>query len=209
MTSGENVSSLLAFGLFDRPLSLKSFPRETFGMKKFLQSILHAIEGVEMIFCIITMTVTTLLICATVINRYLLHYEIMWLNDLALYIFVFFMFTAATVTTHKEGHISIDIFHQKVFQNRAKGSAFYKFFLVAVSILILTIFLPVAYGFMKRAIQYPEYGTLVRWFNTSWLMIYLFFALLLILIHLLVILVRDFRDFLRIMRGLSDNNRRQ
>ena len=173
-------------------------------MKKFFQSILHAIESVEMTFCLITMTVTTLLICATVINRYLLHFEIMWLNDLALYIFVFFMFTAAAVTAHKEGHISIDMFHQRVFQNRPRGRAFYKSFLVALSIFILVIFLPVAYGFMKRAIQYPEYGTLVRWFNTSWLMIYLFFALLLILIHLFVILFRDLRDFLRMMRGLSD-----
>jgi hypothetical protein len=53
---------------------------------------------------------------------------------------------------------------------------------------------------MRRAIQYPEYGTLVRWFNTSWLMIYLFIALLLILVHLLVILGRDLRDFVKIIR---------
>ncbi len=86
-------------------------------MKKiFFQSILRAIESVEMLFCIITMSLTTLLICATVANRYIFHYEIMWLNDLALYIFVFFMFTAVAVTVYKEGHISIDIFYKRAFR---------------------------------------------------------------------------------------------
>jgi TRAP-type C4-dicarboxylate transport system permease small subunit len=117
------------------------------------------------------------------------------------------MFTAAAVTAYKEGHISIDMFHKGVFRDRLKGAAFYKFFLVALSILILGIFLPVAYQFMQRAIQYPEYGTLVRWFNTSWLMIYLFAALLLILMHLLVILGRDLRDFVKIMRASSKKGR--
>jgi len=168
-------------------------------MKNFFQRVLQAIESVEMVFCIITMTITTLLICATVVNRYLLHFEIMWLNDLALYIFVFFMFTAAAVTASKEGHISIDMFRHKIFENRPRGGAFYNFFLVALSIFILLIFMPVAYGFMQRAIQYPEYGTLVRWFNTSWLQIFLFFALLLVLIHLLIILGRDIRDFIKIL----------
>jgi C4-dicarboxylate transporter DctQ subunit len=172
-------------------------------MKRFFQTLLHGVESVEMVFCLIAMTLTTLLICATVINRYLLHFEIMWLNDLALYIFVAFMFTAAAVATYKEGHISIDMLYQRIFQGRPRGKTFYKFLLVAVSIFILVVFLPVVYQFMKRAIQYPEYGTLVRWFNTSWLMIYLFIALLLVLMHLLVILGRDLRDFLRLSRKIA------
>ncbi len=172
-------------------------------MKKFFQSILQAIESVEMTFCLITMTITTVLICATVINRYILHYEIMWLNDLALYIFVFFMFTAVAVTASREGHISIDMFYKQVFRDKPKGMAFYKLFLVAFSIFILCVFLPVAYAFMKRAIQYPEYGTLLRWFNTSWIQIFLFIGLLLVLMHLLVILGRDIKEFIKVSKPQS------
>lgn len=168
-------------------------------MKKFFQGLLGIIESAEVIFCIIAISVTTLLIGATVVNRYFLHYEIMWLNDMALYIFIFFMFTAAAVTASKDGHISIDMFRNRIFENRPRGGAFYKLFLVGLSILILLIFMPAAYAFMRRAIQYPEYGTLVRWFNTSWIQIFLFISLLLVLMHLLINLGRDIRDFIKIM----------
>jgi succinate dehydrogenase hydrophobic anchor subunit len=57
-----------------------------------------------------------------------------------------------------------------------------------------------AYKFMKRAAKYPEYGTLVRWFNTSWLQITLFIALFLVLIHLLVITWRDIADLYKKMQ---------
>jgi len=176
-------------------------------MKKFFQSIYSAMQSAEMNFSIIAISITTLLICATVVNRYILHFEIMWLNDLALYIFVFFMFTAFAVTAYKEGHISIDIFRNRVFRNKPVGGAFYRVFLVGLSILILGIFLPVAYQFMVRAVKYPEYGTLLRWFNTSWLQIFLFIALVLVLVHLLVILVRDIKEFIKALNAPSQRGR--
>jgi TRAP-type C4-dicarboxylate transport system permease small subunit len=172
-------------------------------MQKFLQFLLKIIEKAEIIFCVVTLCITTLFICATIANRYIFHYEIMWLNDFALYIFVFFMFTAAAVTASKEGHISIEMFRNRLFKNKPVGGALYKIFLDALSIIILLVFFPVAYQFMKRAIQYPEWGTLVRWFNTSWLQIYLFVALLLVLMHLTIIFVRDIWDFIKRQKNLS------
>ena len=59
-------------------------------MKTVFKRVLHVIETVEGAVCVIGLFVTTLLIFAQVLNRYLLHFEIMWLSDLALYIFVFF-----------------------------------------------------------------------------------------------------------------------
>ena len=176
-------------------------------MKKFFQGLLMAIESVEITFGIIAMSITTLLICATVLNRYILHYEIMWLNDLALYIFVFFMFLAFAATAAKEGHISIDMFHKRVFRDHPAGGTFYRLFLVALSIAILLIFLPVTYRFMLKAIQYPEYGTLLRWFNTSWLQIFLFIALILVFMHLLVILGRDLKGFIKVLQTKSPRER--
>ena len=65
---------------------------------------------------------------------------------------------------------------------------------------IATFVAVVAYKFMKRAAKYPEYGTLVRWFNTSWLQITLFIALVLVLIHLLVIIGRDIGNLYKKMQ---------
>ena len=172
-----------------------------------MKKLLKAIELIELNFCLLTMSATTLLICATVFNRYIFHYEIMWLNDAALYIFVSFMFVAFAVCAYREGHISIDMFWKKAFRNTAKGTAFYRLFLVALSIAILVIFLPTAYRFMLRAMQYPEYGTLIRWFNTSWLQIFLFVCLLLCLLHLLVILRRDLREFINVLQTKSPRRR--
>jgi TRAP-type C4-dicarboxylate transport system permease small subunit len=172
-----------------------------------MKKLLKAIELIELNFCLITMAATTLLICATVFNRYIFHYEIMWLNDAALYIFVSFMFVAFAVCAFREGHISIDMFWKKAFQNMPKGGAFYRVFLVALSIAILVIFLPTAYRFMLRARQYPEYGTLIRWFNTSWLQIFLFICLLLCLLHLLVILARDLKEFIKVLQTKSSRRR--
>jgi len=172
-----------------------------------MKKLLKAIELIELNFCLITMSVTTLLICATVFNRYIFHYEIMWLNDAALYVFVSFMFVAFAVCAYREGHISIDMFWKKAFRNTAKGTAFYRLFLVALSIAILVIFLPTAYRFMLRAMQYPEYGTLIRWFNTSWLQIFLFICLILCLLHLLVILARDLKEFVKVLQTKSPRRR--
>ena len=172
-----------------------------------MKKLLKAIELVELNFCLVTMAATTLLICATVFNRYIFHYEIMWLNDAALYIFVSFMFVAFSVCAYREGHISIDMFWKRVFRDFPKGSAFYRLFLVALSIVILLIFLPTAYRFMLRAMQYPEYGTLIRWFNTSWLQSFLFICLLLCLVHLLVILIRDLKEFGKALQTKSPRRR--
>jgi TRAP-type C4-dicarboxylate transport system permease small subunit len=177
-------------------------------MRNVFKALLKGIELAEMNFCLIAMALTTLLICATVVNRYLLHIEIMWLNDAALYVFVFFMFVAFAVTAYREGHISIEMFKNRVFKNMPVGEAFYRVFLVVLSIVILAIFLPAAYQFMMRAIQYPEYGTLIRWFNTSWLQISLFITLLLTMLHLLVILVRDIRRFIEVRQTQSPRGRK-
>jgi len=174
-------------------------------MKKLLQAILKGIQMGEVIIVLFGLIATTLLICAQVINRYWLHIEIMWLNDLALFIFMLFMFMAFAATTWKEGHVPIEIFKNWVFKNRPVGGAIYRVFLVALSIVILLAIFPVTYQFTARAIKFPEYATLVRWFNTSWLMVTLFIALCLTLLHLLVILTRDIKVMIK---TIQTNTRR-
>jgi C4-dicarboxylate transporter DctQ subunit len=175
--------------------------RRILGMKKLLRGIYKGIQMGEIIICLFGLIATTLLICAQVVNRYWLRFEIMWMNDLALFIFIFLMFMAFSATTWKEGHVPVEIFKNWVFKNRPVGGAIYRVFLVALSIVILLAIFPVTYQFTARAIKYPEYATLVRWLNTSWLMIALFVAFCLTLLHLLVILTRDIKVMIKTIQA--------
>jgi C4-dicarboxylate transporter DctQ subunit len=176
-------------------------------MKKAVQSILRGIQSVEAALCGAGLILTTLLIVAQVLNRYLLHFEIMWLSDAALYVFTFFMLVAAGYATFKEGHVAVDMFQKRLVRGRPRAAAVYRVCLVLVSIFILCRFLPVAYQFMRRAVQYPEYGTLMRWFNTSWLQMTVFVTCLLVLLHLVVIVIRDIGELLRAFSGKSQGGR--
>ena len=157
----------------------------------FAKKTLNIIAIIENTICAIGLWVTTILIFCAIVNRYWLHLPIMWFNDLALYCFIFFMLITSALTTRERGHTSVDVFRQKYFEGKPKANAIYSIFLNIISIVVVLIFLPVTWKFMLRAIKYPEYGTLVRWFNTSWLMSSLFIAIILILIHLFTLLVKD------------------
>ena len=165
--------------------------------------LLGAIKSAETAICGVGLLLTTLLIFAQVINRYLLHFEIMIFNDLALYTFVFFMLIAAAYTTWNEGHVAVDMFRERMVKGRPVAAAAYRVVLLLLSIVILCVLLPIAYAFMRRAIEYPEYGTLVQWFNTSWLQILVFWSLLLVLLHMLVIARRDIGQLIQTMRNGS------
>lgn len=168
-------------------------------LKRILQAVQLAEAGVGSAGLI----AVTLLIFAQVINRYFLHFEIMWFGDLALYCFIFFMLVAAAFTTWREGHIAVDYFRDRGLKGKPKGIAIHRASLVVISIALTCVFLSPAWKFLLRAIKYPEWGTLVRWFNLSWLHITLFVALALVLVHLLVIARRDINDVIRKYRPES------
>ena len=74
-------------------------------IKAVLKSLLNVVQVAEGAICAVGLFITTALIFAQVINRYFLHFEIMWFSDLALYVFVFFMLIAVAVATWREGHV--------------------------------------------------------------------------------------------------------
>lgn len=166
-------------------------------IKSVLKWILHGVQTAQGIICAVGLVACTFLIFAQVINRYWLHFEIMWFGDLALYTFIFFMFAAAVVTTWREGHVAVDFLRERVIRKKPTGAAVYRIFLVVLSISILGVLLPIAYEFMLRALKYPQYGSLVRWFNTSWMQIALFVALAFVLLHLLIIARRDVSELIK------------
>lgn len=178
-------------------------------LKAVLKSLLTGVQVTEGIVCALGLIITTLLIFGQVVNRYFLHFEIMWLSDLALYVFVFFMLIAGAVATWREGHVAVEFLRDRIVRGRPVLEALYRVFLEVMSIAALCAILPPAYRFMRRAMKYPEYGTLVRWFNTSWLQITLAIALLLILAHLLVIARRDIAELARRLRDPSTSRNPQ
>jgi C4-dicarboxylate transporter DctQ subunit len=166
-------------------------------IKSVFKWILRGIQTTQVTICVIGLVATTFLIFAQVVNRYWLHFEIMWLSDLALYIFIFFMFVAAAITTWREGHVAVDFFRDRITKNKPTGAALYRVILVVLSIAVLGVLLPLAYQFMLRAMKYPEYGTLARFFNESWLQITLFFAMALVMLYLLIIARRDIGELIK------------
>ena len=110
------------------------------------------------------------------------------------------MLLAAAYTTWNEGHVAVDMFREWLVKDRPVAAEIYRTLLVLLSIGILGVLLPIAYAFMRRAMEYPEWGTLVRWFNTSWLQILVFWSLLLVLLHLLIIARRDIGRLVQAIR---------
>lgn len=163
-------------------------------IKSVLKWILEGIQGGEKFICAVGVVTCSFLIFAQVLNRYWLHFRIMWFGDLALYVFIFFMLVAGALTTWREGHVAVTAFRDRLLARKPRAMAIYRFLTGVIAIALAGIFLSPAYKFMLRALQYPEYGTLVRWFNTSWLHISLFAMMVLIMVHLLVIARRDVGD---------------
>lgn len=149
------------------------------------KTIQDGIAKIENVLCSVGLLVSTALVFAQVINRYWLHLEIMWLGDLALYIFVGSYILAIAFAAAKKGHISVEVIQVRVFGDKPRGLRFYLLFIDIVSLFVVLVFARPVYKFFLRAMKYPEYGTLVRWFNTSWLAYVLFGVIVLCVIHLI------------------------
>jgi TRAP-type C4-dicarboxylate transport system permease small subunit len=169
-------------------------------IKRGILRIYRSIILAESIFCFIGLSVTILLITAQVFNRYWLHFEIMWFSDLALYIYLMYMFVAATLATSRESHVSVDSFRDNITKKGERATAIYKLGLLILSIVIASFFIPVSYQLMAKALQYPEYGTLVPWFNTSWIRLVLTISYSLVILHLIIIARRDIRNLITLYR---------
>lgn len=145
----------------------------------------------ENVVSAIGLVAITVLVFVQVLNRYMLHFEIMWLSDLALYIFIFTTFVSIGLTTRENGHTSVEVFADMVFKNRPRGHKAYGIFLIGVSLVTVLVFGQPTLHFAGRALQYEQLGTLVRWFNTSWLMESMLLMILLAAYHLVFRMVTE------------------
>jgi len=170
---------------------------------RILEKFFGLVAVMENVLCTLGLFLTVFLAFFQVLNRYWLRFEIIWLNDLSLFIFIFTMFFAIPLTTREDGHTGVDVFVKSVFAERPLGSVVFKALLKMVSMATLGVFMIPAWKFALRAAKYPQYATLVRWFNTSWLMESLFFCLALCLLHIAYEFLLDLAEIQRLRRTVE------
>ena len=172
-----------------------------------LRSLQRVLHRAELVWCVIGLMTCTFLIFIQVTNRWLVRAALMGVMDLALYIFIAFMLIAATYTTWNEGHIAVDLFRDKYLGGRRRALAVHKASMVVIAIAVALALFPATLDYMIAGIKYPQFGTLVRWFNISWLQIVMFVMLILVLLHLFVIARRDVNNVVRAYRAESEEHR--
>lgn len=151
----------------------------------------QGITAVERWICMAGLLLSTVLVFAQVINRYWLHFEIMWIGDMALYIFVITYILAIALAASHKGHISVEMLPDRLFRDKPMGKRSYALVMDIVTLVSILVFLQPVYGFFRMSLQYPEYGTLIRWFNTGWLVQVMFYTMVLSAVHMAFHVSRD------------------
>jgi len=169
-------------------------------MKKAYLSFVALIAFLEDAIASVTLMIATILTVAQIINRYWLRIEVMWIADLSLYIFIIGAIFSVAITTRMESHVGVDLFLE-VLGKREKTLKFTKIIINLVSLGILIMVLPLFYSFFLRSLRFPEWGTLVRWFNTSWLVQCVFVMFVLNIFHVTHNTVVHIIEFYRLCVG--------
>lgn len=160
-------------------------------IENIVKRVFYIIERIEILFAGIGLLTVTLLIFAQVLNRYWLGLPIMWLENLALHIFVWTIIMTLVITTAREHHAKLELSNEVILKNKPMAQNIHRLIIVIVSIVTICIFLPIARTYMIWGLRYPEYDTLVRWMDLGWARTLHFIAYILIVLHLLRIAGRE------------------
>ncbi len=151
----------------------------------FFDKFFSVIAFLENLVCYTGILGVTFLVFFNVLNRYLFRFEIMWVGDFSLYIFMIFVFACIVLTTREQGHTSVEVLVQKVAEKSPGAEKPYRLFLMVLSFATAAVFTIPVLHFAQRSMRYPQWGTLVRWFNTSWIMQAMLVMMVLILAHMI------------------------
>jgi len=103
---------------------------------------------------------------------------------MALYIFVITYILAIALAASHKGHIAVEMLPDRLFRDKPRGKLSYTFAMDVATLVSILVFLHPVYGFFRLSLKYPEYGTLIRWFNTGWLVQVMFYTMVLSAIHM-------------------------
>lgn len=172
-------------------------------VKLVMKRVLSTLQLIEAVICGAGLFIVTLLIFAQVLNRYWLGLPIMWLENLALHIFIWTILLALVVTTWREAHAKVEVSQEVVLKNKPRALSVHRLCMVIIAIAAMCAFLPLAYDFMLWGMKYPEYDTLIRWVNLGWARTILFIISIMLVVHLLHIASRDMANLVKIWRSKS------
>jgi len=169
-----------------------------------LKAIVQRVKQGEFVVCILGLYVCILFVFAQVLNRYLIHVRILWWSNVPLYLFIFFSFISIAMTTWREAHVALHFFQQKICEGKPRTESIYRVCIDAVATGLVPLFVFAAYKFALQALKHPGYDQFLRWFNISWLLYLPLIMSVLVLVHLLIILVRDVDNMRKICGNKSN-----
>ncbi len=153
-------------------------------MKKLYFSFVGLLTFLENLLCASGIIFATVFTVIQIVNRYWLHFEIMWISDLVLYVFVLAAIISIAITTREDAHTAVDVFVARMFRGK-KASRISKILINSASLGIIWLLMPIFYAYFLRALKFDEWGTLVPWFNTSWLVEAIFVMFVLCVFHII------------------------
>ncbi|WP_462363853.1 TRAP transporter small permease, partial [Pyramidobacter porci] len=93
-----------------------------------------------------------------VVNRYWLHFEIMWISDAALYIFIFTIYVAISYGAAVKTHIAVDILPDVLCKNSRAKRALFDMAKSAVTVAMILAMWSPTLRVVKRAWKHPEFA---------------------------------------------------
>lgn len=85
-------------------------------MKRFFENL----RRLEFFLGAAGLSMSVILTFCQVVNRYWLHYEIMWIGDMALFIFIFTIYVAISYGAALKTHICVDILPDAIAQGNER-----------------------------------------------------------------------------------------
>jgi C4-dicarboxylate transporter DctQ subunit len=190
------------YGAANLSLRKRNFLKErgAMRMKKLYFSFVALITFVENLLCAFGIIFATAFTVIQIVNRYWLHFEIMWISDLVLYVFVRAAIISIAITTREDAHTAVDVFMERIFRGK-KAFKVSKILINFASLGIIWLIMPIFYAYFLRALKFDEWGTLVPWFNTSWLVEAIFVMFVLCVFHIIHNTVIHMIDLYRLFGG--------
>lgn len=142
------------------------------------------IEAAEKWIASICLVLTTILAVLQILNRYIVHLEIMGIGDLYVYLYVICLYASFAYATKIDIHTSVDVLQGFLKKKSPRGEHMHGIVIRFLSLAIAIGFLFPAYHFFLGAVEYQEWSTLVPWFNISWLVYAMFLSLCLSVWHM-------------------------
>lgn len=142
---------------------------------------------IEQSIAALFLVITTTLAIFQVMNRHIFHWEIMGIGDLIVYSYVICLFFSFAHVAKEDQQTYVEVVPMKLGQLENKNiQKYYCMGLDLISIAVILTFLFPLYGAYRKAVKFPEWGTLITWFNQSWLVYLLFGVFVLGFFHMLV-----------------------